>query len=264
MEPASSAIPASLETFEGQMRQVWAEAAGVDFRPRGVNRVADAFAQAGDRLVGGTADPLSVAQAGLLRQFGPIDLPWVTEPDISVIFHARDGIASTVGVIRSLARGTRLEVVMLDDSQDPRTALLRGIAPNLVIFNAPGGSEDEAALRATTLARGRAFAMLDDTVKRPSATALAALSSRTGAVVIGPAIMERAARTGMSGLLGAEHIRAEGRLGLLIHVGAKEFAQFGGSALNDVALLDFCLRARAAGVPVPFHDEPAGGPTWTR
>ncbi len=251
--------PASLDTVQAQMRRVWAEAAGVEFRLRDAGRMAEAFGQAGDRLVHGVADPLGVAQAGLLRQFGCIDIAWVTEPEVTVILHARADIASSVAALRSLASGTGLELVMLDDGRDPRTALLRGIAPNLVLVNAPAGKGDETARRATMLARGGTIALLDDTALSPSATALAALSSRTGAVVIGPAIMERAARTGVSGLLGAERIHAAGRLGLIVHVGAQEFVRFSSGALDDVAVMDFCLRARAGGVPVLFHDEPVAG-----
>jgi len=262
---ASLVIAASLDSLQRRLRLAWAEAAGIDVRPSGASRVANAFAQAGDRLTRNTAAPLDVAQAGLMRQFGPLRVPGVAEPDVTVIFHARADVASTVGVVRGLARAGRVELMLLDDGRDPRAALLRALAPNLVIVNARGGTRFEAILRAAGMARGRRLALLDDTVQSPSATALAALSAHAGAVVIGPAIMDRAERTGVSGRLGAKRVRAGGRLGLKLCVEATNFARVGVGGWSDDGALDFCLRAHAEGLPVVFHDEPKAGPAaWTR
>jgi len=264
MEPASP-LPASLDSLQRRLRLAWAEAAGIDVRPSGASHVANAFAQAGDRLACGTAAPLDVAQAGLMRQFGPLRIPSVAKPDVTVIFHARADVVSTVAVVRGLARAGLVELMLLDDGRDPRAALLRGLAPNLVIVNARGGTGFEAILRAAGMARGRRLVLLDDTVQSPSATALAALSAHAGAVVIGPAIMDRAERTGVSGRLGAKRVRAGGRLGLKLCVEATDFARVGFGGWSDDAVVDFCLRAHVEGLAVVFHDEPEAGPAaWTR
>lgn len=158
-----------------------------------------------------------------------------------------------------------MELMLLDDGRDPRTALLRGLAPNLVIMNTSIETSREATLRASNLARGGRLVLLDDTVQSPSATALAALPSHAGTVVIGPAIMERAERTGVSGRLGATRVRAAARLGLRLCADAKDFTRLSDGGWSDDALLDFCLRAKAEGMPVVFHDEPEAGPAaWTR
>ncbi len=263
MEP-SSPQPASLDSLQRRLRLVWAEAAGIDVRPNGASRVANAFAQAGDRLARGAA-PLDVAQAGLLRQFGPIHVPSVARPDITVIFHARSDVGSTVAVVRGLARAGRVELMLLDDGRDPRAALLRGLAPSLVIVNARAGTRSEAIHRAADIARGGRLVLLDDLVQSPSATALMALSAHAGAVVIGPGIMDQAERTGVSERLGARRVRAGSRLGLKLCVETKDFARVGVSGWSDDAVLDFCLRAHVEGLPVVFHDEPeAGSAAWTR
>jgi len=253
--------PLLLDALQRQLRLVWLDAAGIGVGACGTNRIADAFAQAGHRLVRFTGDPLEIAQASLRRHFGDVDLPWVAAPRVTALIRARSDVAATMRIVRSLSRCPGCELVVLDDGHDPRTALLRAAVPNLVLVRTP--TQAEAVRRGVNVARGRCLVLLDGTAQSPSAAALEALARRSEAVVIGPAVMDRAERTGVAGQLAAERMQAVGRLGLTACVSA---ALLPGLISGDVdEVLAFSLRAREAGAPIMFHAEPlAGGLPWTR
>lgn len=249
-----------LDELQGQLRRVWADAAGIGVRPDGADRIAHGFAQAGHRLVRRTDDPLEIALAGLLRRFGDIDLPWTPAPRLTALIKARADVAATMKIVRNLAPCPACELIVLDDIGDPRTALLRAVLPNLVVVRT--STPADAVQRGAAVARGRCLVLLDGSVQSPSAAALAALARHSDAVVIGPSVMDRAVRTGIAGRLAAEKMGAVGRLGLVACVGAHFRPGLGSGDVDNV--LAFSLRAREEGVPIMFNAEPLGGAlAWT-
>ncbi len=234
--PVSSILSESLASLRDRLREVWAD--GADTAPNPF-QLGEAFAQAGDRLAAGCVAPLDVAAAGLRRRFGDMALPFIQAPDLSVILRARADIAATVRVLAALARGAALEVLLLDDGSDPRTALLRVIAPHLVIVN-------DGDCRG---ARGRRVVLLDDATEAPSAAGLASLPSDPARIAIGPMVMDLALRTGVADRLEVSVFEASGT-GLQLCADRQTFSRLGGLdpaiAGREQAILDFCLRAHAA------------------
>ena len=259
-------IDAALRSIEAEVRRCWA-ATGFVAAVSGQGRLAAAVGLLGDRLACGSDDPVDVAGATLRRRFGTIRLPRHERPGTSAIFHARPDVAATLGLLAgvgALAGETAAEAVVLDDGRDPRTSVIRTLAPNAVHLDVRAESGARAVNLAASLSRGAWLALLDEAAGAASVALLAIQTRQPGTVVAGPAVAEAARHCGMAEAL-APREKAPAPKGLTLWIAAEVFASLGGldpavEGGDVYAALDLCLRARRAGLDVRcLEQRPAFG-----
>jgi hypothetical protein len=272
----------ALEAAAEQMQGLWAGLETLFAGRAGTSKadqLRDAFGQlsalltarvrAGDETV-----PLAPAVAldGLRRVAGPLDVPLIGRPALSLVMPSGPDAPATLRRVAALIpalAAAEAEIVLIDDGADPGTALIPALAPNLVYLRA--GSPDQVAdilSEATRIVRGAVIAVLEAEPREPSATALRTLAHCTAGaprtVLLGATALAALRRVDACDVTPPD-CPAPGRLGLrialagdlLVRAGGLEAAMADGAALESA---DLWLRCRLLGADALAWREPAGSP----
>lgn len=260
----------ALDSVTAGVRGLWERLEPLLAGPPGegkADRLRTAFGQLSEQLATRTPDTAALALEHLWRVAGPLDLPRLGRPTVSLILPSGPDALATLGRLRALAPALReaaAEIVLLDDAADPATALLPALAPNLVYLRADGPDAVARGLAgAMGSARGTLVALLEAGPPHPSATVLLDLARHRGrTVLLGAATLAACARVAAPGRSPPDHA-APARLGLrialsrdlLTRAGGLEPAMVDGAALESV---DLWLRCRLLGADALAWHEPAG------
>ncbi len=202
----------------------------------------------------------AMAQEALHRRHAGFALPRTpATPVASLLLLAAPDCADTIAALRVLAvalDGRAVQLLLADDGQDPRTALLPGVVRGLQM-SSPSGEGAAAGFNAAMPgARGAALVLLRADTAPPSGVALErlldAVLANPDQVLVGPAGVQAMARWGVP--VPPPSLALPGALDLLMVLpralwqaaGGLDPAQEDGAGLE---LADLCLKLRLLGAP---------------